>query len=77
MGTQYYAVREGGDVLFAVGVSPGRAARRLASSLEVVLASSDDLQDLAVRRRKLLHVVGSSLRLAPSVSRPVLDRIGA
>jgi hypothetical protein len=77
MGTQYYAVREERNVLFAVNVSPGRAASRLTSSQEVVLASSRDLQDLAVRRRKLLYVVGLPLRLAPAATSPVLDRIEA
>ena len=58
MNAEFYIVREQQNVLLAHRISPGLAARRMTSRESIVLASSGDLQDLAGRRRKLLHMTG-------------------
>ena len=54
MDAEYYFISEGPDVLFAHLVNPRFAASRLDRSGNIVLASPEDLQELADRRNRLL-----------------------
>ncbi len=67
MKTNYYFVHEVRNVLFAHPVSP-RLASQFNRTGSITLASPEELQNLAGRKNKSLHLVGE-----PSV-RPYLAR---
>ena len=61
MNASYYFIHEVRNVLFAHLISPRLAASQFSRPGSVALSSWDDLHELAVRRRKLLHVSGLPL----------------
>lgn len=65
MESQYYLVREVRNVLFAHLVSPRLAATQFGGAGGIVLSSPHDLQELAIHRRKLLHLTGLPLGMRP------------
>ena len=62
---EYYLIREIGNVLLARPAGPRLAASQFAHPGGVVLSSPADLRDLAIRRRKLLHVAGAPVSRLP------------
>jgi hypothetical protein len=62
MNANLYAIREERNVLFAQDISPYQAARKLTGKYEIFLATEDDLQSLAIQRKKLLHVLTMATR---------------
>lgn len=58
MSAEYYYIHELQNVLFAHLISPRLAASEFARPGGVALASQEELQLLAQRRKKLLHLTG-------------------
>lgn len=61
MNTDYYFIHEVRNVLFAHLISPRLAASQFGRPGSVALSSPEELQGLAARRRKLLHLSGLPL----------------
>lgn len=61
MATYFYVIHENKNILLAEYISVGLAAYRLDGGQRVALATAGELQELAARRKKLLHVVGVPL----------------
>jgi hypothetical protein len=68
----YYLIREIGSVLLARPAGPRLAASQFTQPGGVVLSSPADLRDLAIRRKKLLHVAGTPLRREEPLREPEL-----
>ena len=61
MNAEFFFIHEFQNVLFAHRVSPRLAALQFGRPGSIALSSPDGLQELANRRRKLLHLTGLPL----------------